>query len=303
MSSLPEFTPLNAFPPSTGDAISISFLTNPDIKAADDECLAGNDHASVLVNQLIRTGIPPENLQTCLQNATHSGNGSLVEQLLAIGVPFDTGVLCTAIDRGALNMLSVFLTYGWEINRETNWCTAPLLSYAIQVGAGTVVVSWFLSHGADPNASCQAGLTPLSTAISVAPLAIIQQLLNHCGPDTVFQGQLLHFAARRSDSVSVQVVQLILRRCQPYFNAIMWDNQPLAYECYKITGLGTPLHEAAREGRPEIAEALLREGASTSIHDTRGRTAIELAEIAGNVEVVKVLHNLEKETASSVAKI
>ena len=147
-------------------------------------------------------------------------------------------------------------------------------------------------------------ITPLSTAVSIAPLRVVQKLLDCCANDTVFRGQLLHFAARRTDDDCVAVVELVLRRCQARVNAMMWEDQPLSYECYKLTGLGTPLHEVAREGLPVIAEILLREGADIHRRDSCGKTALERAEIVRNDAVAELLRNAkQKYIACAESKI
>lgn len=74
----------------------------------------------------------------------------------------------------------------------------------------------------------------------------------------------------------------------------MWQDCPLAYECYRVTGIGTALHEVARTGRPELAAILLQRGADISLRDSRGHTALEAAESVGNEPVLDLLKHMEK---------
>lgn len=133
--------------------------------------------------------------------------------------------------------------------------------------------------------ACQMGTTPLSTAVARAPLSIVEMLFQSCADPTTLQGQLLHFAARRCDDEGSEVLRLVLDRCKPDVNSQMWQDCPLAYECYKLTGLGTALHEVARTGRPNLAMILIAHGADACIQDSCGRTALEVAQIAGNEPV------------------
>lgn len=65
-------------------------------------------------------------------------------------------------------------------------------------------------------------------------------------------GQLLHHAAWRTSHDCGEVGRLILERCDFGVNGIMYKNHALSFETRKIVGQGTPLHEAARAGRPEM---------------------------------------------------
>jgi len=114
-------------------------------------------------------------------------------------------------------------------------------------------------------------------------------LLQSCPDTTNFKGLLLYFAARRTDDESGEVLRLVLDRCQPNVNARMFEDCPLAYECYKVTGLGTALHEAARTGRLDPTGLLIAHGADVSIRDSCGRTAYEIAQLAGHECILDLL--------------
>lgn len=72
----------------------------------------------------------------------------------------------------------------------------------------------------------------------------------------------------------------------------MFQNCLDNYEQEKYSGLGTPLHSAARKGRLDIVEMLLAKGADPLVKDSRGKLAIELAEYYGFGLVVARLRRL-----------
>lgn len=172
--------------------------------------------------------------------------------------------------------------------------------HALATGCDESLVSWFLSHGADPNARCQMDITPLSTAAGCAPFPIVQQLLAHCPPGTLFQGQLLHWAARRQSDDANQVVSLILERCQPDVNGVFYNDDPFSYELQKVTGLGTALHEVAKMGQPRVADLLLQTGTDISIRDSCGNTALETAKQYENHAITELLRRAEKKLAANM---
>lgn len=72
-------------------------------------------------------------------------------------------------------------------------------------------------------------------------------------------------------------------------NSILYGDYAYSYEMYKCTGPGTPLHEAAQEGRPEVARMLLDRGADMNLLNSLGQTALAVAESSGNHAVLEVL--------------
>lgn len=170
--------------------------------------------------------------------------------------------------------------------------------YAIATQPNESVISWFLSNGADPNARCEMDITPLSTAVGCAPLPIIKQLFAHCPPSTSFDGQLLHWAARRASDDAEDVVQFLFQHCQPDPNKVWYEDDAFSYEIRKVVGLGTALHEAAKMGLPGIVQTLIQNGTAVSIRDSRGNTALEVAEVHENLAAAALLGNAEKHLPS-----
>lgn len=148
---------------------------------------------------------------------------------------------------------------------------------------------WFLSHGADPNATCGLDITPLSIAIRDAPFDIIRILFDKGG--SIELGQLLHFAAKRVLPDRIKVLEYLLDKGAS-INSIIFQNDTESYEQERYSGLGTPLHSAAKSGHPDIVEMLLLKGADPSIKDSTGRLPLEVAEYHGQSAVTARLRPL-----------
>lgn len=65
-------------------------------------------------------------------------------------------------------------------------------------------------------------------------------------------------------------------------------------------GLGTALHEATKAGKPGVVQMLIQKGSDVVIRDSRGNTALEVAEMHENSGIAQLLRNAEK---ASLAKI
>lgn len=150
----------------------------------------------------------------------------------------------------------------------------------------TNLTLWFLAHGANPNAECGLDFTPLSVAVFEAPFAIIKLLFDRGG--STKHGQLLHYAVRRNHADRVEVLKFIISKGVS-INDLMYQNRLDCYEQLKYFGIGTPLHEAAEQGKQDVVELLLAEGADPLIKDAKGELAIERAQRAGRSAVVKQL--------------
>ena len=69
----------------------------------------------------------------------------------------------------------------------------------------------------------------------------------------------------------------------------MYQDRLDCYDQFRYFGIGTPLHEAAEEGKSDIVELLLAEGADPLVRDAKGDLAIDRARRAGQSAVVKKL--------------
>lgn len=153
----------------------------------------------------------------------------------------------------------------------------------------TDLVLWFLSHGANPNATYGLDKTPLSIAVRDASFDVIRILFDHGG--SIEYGQLLHFAAIRGLPDRLDVLNYLLNKGAPV-NKLMFENDMNSYEQEEMYGLGTPLHSAASAGCLGMTDMLLSRGADPSIRNSRGKLAVEEAEYHGWSEVINRLRSL-----------
>jgi len=58
---------------------------------------------------------------------------------------------------------------------------------------------------------------------------------------------------------------------------------------WKLEESGTPLFMAVQQGKTEVVDFLLLNGADPTITSTRGRTLLEVAEVAGYIEIAQLL--------------
>lgn len=151
----------------------------------------------------------------------------------------------------------------------------------------TRLTLWFLSNGADPNATCGLDITPLSIAVRDAPFETIRILFDHGG--SIEHGQLLQSAAIRDLPDRVDVLSYLLDKGAP-IDSVMYENSPDSYEQERFSGLGSALHSAAATGRLDMVNLLLSRGADPSIKNSRGKLAIEEAEYHGWSAVAARLH-------------
>ena len=158
------------------------------------------------------------------------------------------------------------------------------------------LTKWFLSHGAYPNAQAQIlDVTPLSLAVKGASFNVIKNLFNHGGSDSIKHGQLLHYAAQRSASDDLEVMQYILDK-NPVLNEVMYQNDiSNSYGFQKVFfALGTALHVVAERGKFEPIELLLAKGIDPSIRDCRGKLAMDVAMENGHDAIAAYLRPLSQ---------
>ena len=120
-------------------------------------------------------------------------------------------------------------------------------------------------------------------------MATIKLLFAHGG--SIEHGQLLHYAVRRNINDRPKVAQLLIDKGAP-INDVMYQNHPESYRQMQDFGIGTPLHEAAEEGKLDMVELLIAHGADPMIRDPKGELAIDKARRAGQSEVVQQLLRL-----------
>jgi len=155
------------------------------------------------------------------------------------------------------------------------------------------IVHWFLTHGADPNAWCSHACTGTTEAARSASLSVLKLLVSHGGSvvstDAVAQavsGHVLGFPGR------LEVMEYILDNGAPidaYRFAYSGAEAPSLIDLF---GLETGLQLAARGGKTDMVELLLKRGADKTLKGgfrTKGETAMEIAIASGFTDIVTLL--------------
>ncbi|KAF9241454.1 hypothetical protein DTO013E5_8753 [Penicillium roqueforti] len=179
--------------------------------------------------------------------------------------------------------LKCFMQKGWDINERISDLDPPVLNYAIYEEEMT---NWLLDHGANPNQRCDINCTPLSYAVQLALINIIELMLSRGGD--VQQGQLLQYAIYRRTNLN-EVLALLIDKGAP-LNVPMYQDYPTFRRFYPVS-LGTPLHIATELGKLDAIRFLLGRGADTNIEDGNGCTVIEWARNLNQTEIARLLEN------------
>jgi len=145
------------------------------------------------------------------------------------------------------------------------------------------LLSWFLAHGASPNANNEIHRTSMDAAAWFTNTHVLEQLLQHGG--MINQTNALHMAVRSSKPSALrrQVVEYLLK-AGVNINAIEFEGTERVSSSY-----GTALHNAAGMGREDMVRLLLENGADIKVRDMSGHTASEVAEKEGYPQLIPML--------------
>jgi hypothetical protein len=80
---------------------------------------------------------------------------------------------------GDLEMVQVLLEYGVDVNAQNSYCDTPLEFASYRPGEQTRVARLLIERGADPNARCQEGFTPLHRALFQGRTETARVLIEH----------------------------------------------------------------------------------------------------------------------------
>ncbi|CAK1366608.1 hypothetical protein CB0940_09032 [Cercospora beticola] len=211
----------------------------------------------------------------------------IVAYLLSENIPVSHVEVKQAVSRGDRIILKLLFEHAWAINKALSWDEPPALAYAV---TDEDLTAWFLTMGADPNASCMMGRTPLSSAIQYASFRVVEMLFDHGG--NIEQSSLLHAAiGRENGREREQMVEYLLQKGAPVNAVLHQDDRPEAYRMHEAFGLGTPLHFAAAKGYEDILRLLVRHGAKLDIKDSCGQVALERAEMEGHEAAAQFLRD------------
>ncbi|KAI9710770.1 MAG: hypothetical protein M1828_002112 [Chrysothrix sp. TS-e1954] len=184
--------------------------------------------------------------------------------------------LSSAIETGDVDLVSSTFTSGSKIDdwviRSAVFHDPPPLAIVLKERELT---TWFLEHGADPNAGPNDHATVLSAAVVYEPPETVFMLLENGGD--IAQGQLLHAVLERqygNDEERDELLITLIQRGAPLheFECLMhWDARIELWAC------GTPLHKAIHMRQPDSVRILLSHGADPQAKDSYGRTPAGVA--------------------------
>ncbi|KAF2810562.1 ankyrin [Mytilinidion resinicola] len=278
-----------------------SAVENPaEISAA--ACKGDLEEVKKQVQRLLHDPRPPEPqppqpkwLAQSLLIAMQKPNIEMVQFLLDENVADPHSVAEAAVRGRGWEVLELFLQYGWDINRPQGRNEPPLLSIPLCT-ADREMVEWLLNHGADPNARCAWDFTPMSLAMYLAPLDLIDYVFSRGGD--AHYGQLLHCAVLREKPDALDVVRRVIQRGAP-INEVKYEKEPMVYWEREPFGLGTALHRAAEFGNKNIVKYLLEQGADPLKLDSKGKTPRFWAEKCNDADVASILKEAEDNQSSA----
>ncbi|XP_045614420.1 uncharacterized protein [Procambarus clarkii] len=254
-----------------------------------------------------------------LMPVVESGDCEVLVQWLDWGLSPDTkgnlhwSILHHAAARGQLNIVSLLIERGANINAEDSNRTTPL--HTASFHGHLRVVDLLADAGANLNAADQRGNTPLHSAIEGGHPHVISLLLQK-GCDTSIpnkEGQIFthlvnEFLVNAVHSANAgQVTSLLKGQADP--NSLDSFGFPvLCHAAFKgdvlitdallegganpnLTDAGgkTPLHHAAYWGHLFVLKALLDKGATVNVQDKNGSTPLHEAAREGAEDVITVL--------------
>uniref|UniRef100_A0AAQ4QZ55 Palmitoyltransferase n=1 Tax=Gasterosteus aculeatus aculeatus TaxID=481459 RepID=A0AAQ4QZ55_GASAC len=182
------------------------------------------------------------------------------------------GDIFDCIQKGDIEMCVQFVQSDRSILKQKGWGGFTPLHYAALHGTRSLV-NFFLSNGADPNLTCDAGQTAFHFACRQGNIFIIHQMMQY-GADLrlidLQQKTSLHHAVTGGSIVAVHY---------------LWETGMFRFsdtDMYHVT----PLHLAASTGNTEVVRYLLRDQrCAVDAVDQQGATALHIAAERGGVEV------------------
>ncbi|XP_031735044.1 putative ZDHHC-type palmitoyltransferase 6 [Anarrhichthys ocellatus] len=182
------------------------------------------------------------------------------------------GDIFDCIQRGNIEMCIQFVQNDRSVLRIKGWGGFTPLHYAALHGTRSLV-DLFLSFGADPNATCDAGQTAFHFACRQGNIYIIHQMMQYGADLRLIDRQRktsLHHAVTGGSIVAVHY---------------LWETGMFRFsdtDMYQVT----PLHLAASTGNTEVVRYLLRDQrCAVDAVDQQGATALHVAAERGGVEV------------------
>ncbi|KAL4909604.1 hypothetical protein BDW74DRAFT_41786 [Aspergillus multicolor] len=232
---------------------------------------------------------PP--LDDLLQCATDSRADEVAAYCLEHGQKATRGVLTSVIVHNSFAVFRVMVEHkAVPIN-----CSVPWYGDILGVMARGNKIDWVrfcLEHGADPNVGLvEEHLRPLACAVHTGNYELVDLLL-HYGARVEGSNAIVQAAIDED----LDMVKYLLSR-GANIDEVGIEGPPGDEGYYDM---GSPLHQAAVEGYPEMARFLIEAGADIYLKDPLGRTAEELARAKGHREILEALRRRRKELEDSV---
>eukprot|EP00457_Paulinella_chromatophora_P002485 gb/GEZN01002490.1/.p1 GENE.gb/GEZN01002490.1/~~gb/GEZN01002490.1/.p1 ORF type:complete len:712 (-),score=73.83 gb/GEZN01002490.1/:231-2366(-) len=214
-----------------------------------------------------------------LLEAVQSSDLSLVEEILASGVPADTcntkgdSCLMLASRRGDIGIADLLLKKGANVNHQNYKGSSPLIAASLQ--GFTKLCKRYLEMGADVNGETESKDTALSLAVWKNHTDCCNLLMEH-GAKVIrvddFGDTMLIDASKHGN---VEIMTHLLE---------------LGVELNHANKKGdTALIRAAWKGEAEAVKLLLDRGAYVEVVNEMGCTALLMAALHGNRQCIKIL--------------
>lgn len=190
---------------------------------------------------------------------------------LALDMKYEATPLHWAAERGSVQAAELLLQNGCPVDTRDKLTGSTPLHWAVEYDM-QALAAVLIRSGADVDAMSNEGGTALLLAVERDSIGSVELLIgagadvNLCNSEGIAP---LHWAAHG----------------RPEIAKLLIENRA-DVDAVESTYGKTPLIQAAKYGFVEIVEMLVQAGASTSIKDAEGLTALEWAEREGHVGVV-----------------